>query len=142
MITRRLFLRNTASAGAVAATIAAPAIADAAVEMPAKERFDHHLAELKKAAEDLDPRIGSWLVKHSPGDDLGCGLLISAFRVTGRYEGDGQYDASTSGRHIIYTVELLPDRVDGERMFSVRTPMERMTMPEPRFRTFIGRRVS
>ena len=144
-ITRRLFLRNTAAAGAVGAVVAVPAVAEAKAELSAKERFDHHLAEFKKAAEELDPRIGSWNVYHSQDEDLNCPIVVSAHRVTGRYEGDGKYEAgslSALGRPVIYDVTLLDYRTDGQRMFSVRTEMDRMVLAEPRLNTFIGRRVS
>lgn len=144
-ITRRLFLRHSAAAGAVGATIAIPAVAEAKAELSAKERFDHHLAEFRKAAEELDPRIGSWNVYRSQNEDLNCPIVVSAHRVTGRYEGDGKYESgslSALGRPILYDVALLDYRTDGQRMFSVRTPMDRMVLAEPRLNTFIGRRVS
>ena len=46
-ITRRLFLRNTAAAGAVAATVAAPAVA-AEPEMTIRERALWHMRELER----------------------------------------------------------------------------------------------
>lgn len=145
MISRRLFLRKTAAAGAAGATIAIPVVAKAEAELNARERFKHHLAELKKAAEELDPRIGYWSEGLSPSDDMKCSIAISAYRVTGRYEGDGKYESSSLsglGRPAIYDVVLLPERIDGQRMFSVRTSMDRMTLAEPRLNTFIGRRLA
>ncbi|MCO5083888.1 MAG: twin-arginine translocation signal domain-containing protein [Rhizobiaceae bacterium] len=144
-ISRRQFLRNTAAVSAAAVTAVAPTVADATAQMTAEERFDFHLAEFKKAAEELDPRIGSWCVARLADADLRCSLAISAHRVTGRYEGDGKYESgalSALGRPTIYDVALLADRVDGHRMFSVRTSMDRMVLAEPRLNTFIGRRVS
>lgn len=59
-ITRRLFLRRAAAAGAVAATVTAPAAVEAASQMSAVERRDYHLAEFQKAMKELDPRIVRW----------------------------------------------------------------------------------
>lgn len=145
MISRRVFLRRTATVGAAGAALAIPVAVEAKSEMPAQERFDFHLAELKKAALELDPRIGSWHVCLAEDEDLMCPIVISAHRVTGYYDGDGQYEGgvlSALGRPILYMVELLPERVDGHRMFSVRTSMDRMVLAEPRLKTFIGRRVA
>lgn len=54
-ITRRLFLRNTAAAGAVGATIAAPAIAEAKIELSARDRAVAAWAELIEAISELSP---------------------------------------------------------------------------------------
>lgn len=69
-ITRRLFLRNSAAAGAVAATVAAPAVAVAATPMTPREQAIWHIRELKRLVlEDgaIEPVIivsGS----YGPGD--------------------------------------------------------------------------
>lgn len=144
-ITRRLFIGTAAVAGATGAAIAIPAVAEAKAEMSAKERFDFHLAELKKAAVELDPRIGSWSALRAEDDELNCALVITAFRVTGRYEGDGAYEAGSAnwnGSRTKYQVRLLDHRTDGHRMFEVKTSMSRMVLAEPRLNTFIGRRVA
>lgn len=112
--------------------------------LSAQERFDHHLAELKKAAEELDPQIGYWQAKACPDGDFTCSVIITAFRVTGRYDGDGVYEGGTegwSGKRGTYQVRLRDSLLDGERTFNVSTPMDRMTLKESRLRTYIGRRI-
>lgn len=132
--------------GAAAFSIGVPVVAVAdQPEMTAQERFDHHLAELKKVAKELDPRIGAWQVARAEDDDLGCVVCITAFRVTGRYEGDGTYERGrerVTGGRTKYEVRLLDHEKDGHRVFSVRTPMDRMELPEPSFNTFIGRKIA
>lgn len=147
-VTRRLFLRYGAAVSAAAAPLGA-AVAEAEPIAPpvpsAEERFQHHLDGLKTAAMEIDPRIGSWHVSRSADDDLGCSVIISAFRVSGRYEGDGVYVSGLSGvtgSRTRYSVRLRPDLMDGHRTFDVVSTMDRMILPEPRFNTFIGRKVS
>ena len=139
-------LTRRQSLGFLAATAAASGSAVAASSAPAssQERFDYHLAELKKAAEELDPAIGRWVSQSSPDGDLNCSVLITAFRVTGRYEGDGVYEAATAewnGKRVEYHVRRRLDLMDGERSFDVWNSKDRMTMTESRFRTFIARRL-
>lgn len=145
-LTRRLFLRNTAAVGAVAVTVATPAVAETVKPTTAKERFAFHLAELKRAAEELDPRIGQWHVVRLEDDDLTCPLIISARRHTGRYEGDGTYESGTRSGQANggpqYKVRLLDHQLDGHRAFHVSTPMDKMVLTEPALNTFIGRRVA
>src|SRR5690606_30518931 len=81
-LTRRRALGFLAAVGASSAGTVAVSAATAT----AQERFDHHLAELKKAAEELDPMIGSWHVAPMERDGQRCAVIITAFRVTGRYE--------------------------------------------------------
>lgn len=54
-ITRRLFLRNTAAAGAVATTIGAPVIAETAARSSAEEAALHHWHGLMAALRELMP---------------------------------------------------------------------------------------
>lgn len=71
-ITRRLFLRNTAAAGAVGATVTAPAIA-AQPEMTAKERARYHFAEFSKAMDELTAGANGWVMNGGArGDALLC----------------------------------------------------------------------
>lgn len=112
--------------------------------LTAQTRFDHHLAQLKKAAEELDPGIGRWQTNTAWDGNFNCGVLITAFRVVGRYEGDGTYEAGSANRNgnrTKYQVRLLDEKMDGERAFDVRTAMDRMVLAESRFNTFIGRRL-
>lgn len=111
----------------------------------ARARFEHHLAEMKKAAEELDPCIGAWHVALADDGDAGCGLAISAYRVSGRYQGDGTYEASREralGGRTQYEVRLLDEHSGGDRVFLVSNSMDRMKLPEPRFNTFIGRKIT
>lgn len=143
--TRRSFLGGLAAAtlpaGAIAASAAVP------TKQTAKERFEYHLEEMKRAAEELDPLIGSWHISPIEDDGARCALLVSAFRVTGRYEGDGIYEAGEehwNGNRIKYRVTLLPDRIDDERLFKVTTTdgSERLQLLESRLETVIGRRLA
>ncbi len=54
-ITRRLFLRNTASAGAVAATVATPVVAEAAISSRAEDAAVFHWNALMAALGELTP---------------------------------------------------------------------------------------
>lgn len=139
-------LTRRQSLGFLAATAAASSSAIAASSAPAsaQERYDYHLAELKKAAEDLDPQIGYWHDNASPVGDYSCSVIITGFRVTGRYEGDGIYEAGKeewNGKRCKYHVRLRNEMMGGERSFDVWTPMDRLTLKESRLRTYIGRRL-
>lgn len=63
---------------AVGTVVAAPVAVEAAIA-GAKERYDYHLSELKKAAVELDPSIKRWEASVSERDDLACRVLIAAF---------------------------------------------------------------
>lgn len=113
----------------------------------ADERYAFHLAELKKAAEEIDPRIGSWQITRAEDDSLGCSLVITAFRVTGRYDGDGIYEKGSpnwNGDRTKYKVCLIKECPNGERLFKVESlgGMDRIQLPESRLETFIGRRIA
>ncbi|RWC15935.1 MAG: hypothetical protein EOS52_07220 [Mesorhizobium sp.] len=71
------------------------------------ERFRAALAELKAAAEALDPRIYDWTTKSN--GHLNSALTIAAWRTTTVYEGDGWYAAHYGG-------------VDDDRMLVERAP--------------------
>ncbi|MBB3385518.1 MULTISPECIES: hypothetical protein [unclassified Rhizobium] len=134
-------------AGSILSTTAvagAPTLVAAATKMTARERYAYHLAEMKKAAEDIDPMIGHWHITGLDPDEQRCALVITAHRLTGRYEGDGRYEGASpswNGTHQRYDVKLMDCRIDDERVFHVSTPMERMLLIEPRFNTFIGRKL-
>ena len=55
MISRRLFLRNSAAAGAVAATVSTPVVAETAIRSSAEEAALHHWAGLMTALRELAP---------------------------------------------------------------------------------------
>lgn len=54
-ITRRLFLRNTAAAGVVGTAIASPAVAEAKIELSARDRAVAAWAQLIEAISELSP---------------------------------------------------------------------------------------
>jgi hypothetical protein len=140
--TRRSFLGGLAAASLPAGAIAASAAVPAA-QTP-QERFEYHLAEMKRAYAEMDPMVGDWQVSHAKSPDMLCGLVISAHRFTGRYEGDGLYlkgNAKTDA--ITYRVRLLADPIDGYRAFHVSRKGEpAMLLPEHSLNTFIGRRIA
>jgi hypothetical protein len=112
--TRRQFLKAAPPALALAAV---PAVA-AAERMDAQQRYDFHLAEFQKAAEELHPRIHWWKVHHIDGS--GMMLSILAEYQHGAYEGDGWYYHRHSGRKF---VRRAPERdCDGQRWFSIECP--------------------
>lgn len=113
---RRLMLMGVASVPAIASATARPVVPAAATP---HDRFQAALAELKAAAEALDPRIYDWTIKSN--GQLACGLLITAWRTTTEYEGDGWYAALHGGSddNKVY-VERAPDKDrNGERWFRV-----------------------
>ena len=106
--------------------------------MTAEQRRDFHLAEFKRACEEIDPMIGHWSRVY---DDQDAGRMsLHAFRVTGRYEGDGSYESRPSalGRRGEWWVAIQSGTIDGHRCFTVSRPGERMTLTEPALQTFIG----
>lgn len=75
-ITRRLFLRNTAAASAVTATIAVPVAAEAAILSP-RERLDAAITELKAAAEAIWPTADDWMIRIEASPSVP--ILISSY---------------------------------------------------------------
>ncbi|MDM9629520.1 hypothetical protein QTL95_26915 [Rhizobium sp. S152] len=142
-VSRRRFLGVVAVAAIPAtATVAGPSVA---APMSAQERFDFHMAELKKAAEEIDPTIGEWVYAGKPGNGTPCTLVLTAYRRTGQYEGDGLYEAGSpnwNGKRTKYEVRLIAPSSEGQRRFEVSCPGERMHLTETKLRTFIGRRVA
>jgi hypothetical protein len=136
--TRRRFLGGLAVASAASAD---PLVA-AAPKMTAQERYDYHLAELQKAAAEINPMISQWRVNHLEHDSQSRAIVIVAYQ--NRYEGDGLYrvaDPNWSGKYQVYDVKLMSYRIDGERAFHVSTPTERMLLTERRFNEAMGRKV-
>lgn len=128
---------------AVATAVPVDPLPDAVTATSAQERFDFHLAELKKAAEELDPMIDHWGL-IDPDDNSTRGIVIVSHRRTGEYLGDGVYEyakPSVTGVVSKYEVRLRPDRFDGERAFDVRNSMEQRVLTETCLRTFIGRKI-
>lgn len=111
-------------------------------EKTAKERFDYHLAEFKRAAEELDPMIGNWHL--ATPEVAGEPMCLYANRITGRYVGDGIYE---SGQEIVrgfrnkWEVRLTDVVIDGSRTFMVECPGERMRLLEHVLETYIGKRI-
>lgn len=71
-ITRRLFLRTTAAAGAVGATISAPAVVDAAVSASTPEDLTRYYAflwtEFKSLSDEMGVDICDSFTAHRNGD--------------------------------------------------------------------------
>lgn len=76
-ITRRLFLRNSAAAGAVGATGAAPSVAEAMTPHERMMRARHELVEATKAAY---PEISDWRVML---DEPDIGGIVGMFMMLG-----------------------------------------------------------
>ncbi|MBN9345609.1 MAG: hypothetical protein J0I48_05300 [Devosia sp.] len=146
MVSRRTILQALPFLGA---SVAAPAIADDLAKwqadpetMTVEQRRDHHLAEFKRACEEIDPNIRDW--SFSRDEDRGT-LALIAFVRTGRYEGDGLYESGTEniwGKRGQWHVKLRPGKIDGHRSFTVQCPGEWQVLTEPRLDTFIGRRLA
>lgn len=88
MITRRAALGAVATIPAMGAATAAPTAPGLTSPI---DRFHAAVAELKTAAEALDPNIYQWMVDTN--GDKQCGLRVAAFRTTTKYEGDGWYQS-------------------------------------------------
>ncbi|MFD1982460.1 hypothetical protein ACFSOZ_07175 [Mesorhizobium newzealandense] len=133
--------RNAFGVLAAIPVAAMPVSASRAAPMTARERYAHHLAELKKAAEEIEPRIAYWHDLDFLGDEseTGCGVIISAHMRNGRYEGDGVYETEYGAS---YPVRLLSERKDGQRMFAYRHQRGEDVIPEDRLEAFIKRKVS
>ncbi|MBB3610956.1 hypothetical protein [Rhizobium sp. BK602] len=122
---------------------AAPLVV-AATKMTVQERYDFHLAELQKAAAEINPMISYWRVDQPDEDSQNRAIVLIAYQDTGRYDGDGRYEAANpnwNGKRSIYNVKLMDYRIDGERVFHVSTPMESRWLTEPCFKTFVGRKI-
>lgn len=146
-LTRRLFLGRAAAAGATVAVIA-PALAETATLMTARERLHYHLEEFKKAAMEVNPRVRFTRLSDHLGDESqSLGLFVMAQWATGQYEGDGLYrGGSEYNCHSTYKVKQMNRPDAPERMFSIKRvgayPSKRETLTESELDTFIGRRVA
>ncbi|SDG19140.1 hypothetical protein [Pelagibacterium luteolum] len=128
--------------GAMAAPVALFSAPANGGEQTAQERFDWHLAELKRAAEELDPMISHWHLAHPKC--AGDYLTLTARRVTGRYTGDGIYESgqeTVTGGRVHYRVELTDAVIDGARTFKVSCSGEHRLLLEYVLETRIGKRV-
>ncbi|MFK0688007.1 hypothetical protein ACFX5Q_07350 [Mesorhizobium sp. IMUNJ 23033] len=141
--------RRLALLGGLSAATALAAIPRAhAAPMTARERFDFHLAEMQKAATEIDPLVRFEIKEHLEQPDWPLALMIIGQWATGRYEGDGVYAGGGKcfSTHR-YNVKLLDTKVGVERGFSVIKVGEKdrrrwMTLSESSFEAFIGARVS
>lgn len=122
-INRRLFLRNTAAAGAVAATIAAPVVAEAATVSP-RERLDAAIAELKAAAEQIWPDIEDWTANTVSDENApyaGCPLVIAAHKPSlpkyAEWSGPALYELQDGKYRPIYYVERVWAHMDGAYVY-------------------------
>lgn len=142
-ITRRSML---AAVPAISMVPIVSATAEPAPVLTPRRRLDAALAELKAAAQEIDPNIERWDIGWAVDDSLTIGFSAMAFRRTGQYEGDGIYEGGSPAWHgsrVKYRVTLRSHPIDGHRAFDVCTDMDRMVLTEPRFNTFIvGGKVS
>ncbi|NTG09234.1 hypothetical protein [Rhizobium rhizogenes] len=141
---RQSFRLLAGSVVSTSAVVGAVPLVAAATKVTAQERYDFHLAELQKAAAEINPMISYWYVDQPDEDSQNRAIVLIAYQDTGRYEGDGRYEAanpSWNGKHSIYNVKLMDYRIDGERVFHVSTPMERRWLTEPCFNTSVGRKI-
>lgn len=148
---RTMFAAAPAAAGVAGLVVAgvgggevSAAAAAGEPQQTARERYAHHLAELKKAAEEINPRIAHWsgfdfLANEDKQD--GCGVLIAAHLRRGRYEGDGLYTAGYGSS--TFRVRLLADRAkeDGKRWFVYRDKGRDHVMREDELEAFVVRKV-
>ncbi|RUW92061.1 hypothetical protein [Mesorhizobium sp. M7A.F.Ca.US.010.02.1.1] len=109
------------------------------------DRFQAAVAELKAAAEALDPDIYNWTVNTN--GDKQCGVLIAAFRTTTKYEGDGWYASPYEWGDVTQIfVRRAPEHDrKGERWFrvgpSATSNHKSVLMTEERFRVNYGPKV-
>lgn len=81
-ITRRLFIRNTAAVGAVGATVAVPATAEAAPERTPHEQAIWHIRELERLVAE-DGGITTYIAvmghygEYAGGRDTECRAILS-----------------------------------------------------------------
>ncbi|RWE30752.1 hypothetical protein [Mesorhizobium sp.] len=117
--------------------------------MTARERYNFHLEEMKKAALEIDPAVRFTHSEEYLGrPENPLAVMIMGRWAKGRYEGDGVYAGGSEWcKQTRYNVEMLDTTVGGEREFSVieigetdRTKW--MTLAEPNFEAFIGEKVS
>lgn len=64
-LTRRLFLRNTAAAGAAGTVVVAPAVVDAATRTEPQKRIDAAIAEIQAALQEMHP---DWSIQEPKQD--------------------------------------------------------------------------
>ncbi|RWN95195.1 MAG: hypothetical protein EOS05_10375 [Mesorhizobium sp.] len=136
---RRLLLGTGATAAGLGALSALPARGIAV------DRFQAAVAELKAAAEALDPNIYNWTV--TTNGDKQCGVLIAAFRTTTEYEGDGWYQSPYEWGEVkqIFVRRAPEHDRKGERWFrigpSATSNHKSVLMTEERFRVNYGPKV-
>jgi hypothetical protein len=139
-MTRRAALGAVASIPAIGGAAAAPAMMSGA-QSPL-DRFQAAVAELKAAAEALDPNIYNWTVNTN--GDKQCGIVIAAFRTTTKYEGDGWYLSPYEIKQAFVRRAPEHDR-KGERWFrigpSATSNRRSVLMTEEHFRINYGPRV-
>jgi hypothetical protein len=137
-ITRRAAMFGAAVSSAA---LAIPAVAAVKPTMTAEQRRAYHLAEFKRACEEIDPMIGSW---PDGWDRRDKNYGLYAHRVTGRYAGDGIYESGrvdALGERGPLTVTLTPERIDDERTFFVTRAGRRTRMTETLLENSIGRKL-
>lgn len=145
MLNRRSFLRAAPAAG-VALTVPAVALAETKPAMTPDERLAYHLAQFKKAAAEIDPRV-RFSVQMIDFNSPHGPVVIMGQWANGFYNGDGVYKQNSKRcQNERYTVKLLDHPVQGERGFSVIPHHQPdrskwMTLSETRLEAFIGEKV-
>ena len=144
-LSRRELLKSAATSAAispVAAVASEP-------EVPARERIDNLVAELKAAVMEVNPAVRFTDVSVSLDEPRRrLPVLIMAQWASGNYEGDGIYEGKPEPwgtEH--YEVKMLDQLINGERGFSVVRVGEKdrnkwMRLSESNFEAFIGQKVA
>jgi len=151
-INRRKMLIGLAATSTAAGTVAIVSEAmPAEPQQTPRQRFHFHLAEMQRAAMEINPelRFNRVLMEFDdPRFDMP--IMICAMKATGWYQGDGVYVGGSHMNDRRYRVELLDERIDGERGFLL-TPVGRrdinmnkapFTLSETKLEAFIGERLS
>ena len=144
MLTRRAMLTSTP---ALALAVTTPAAAMAAMpQLSARQRYDFHLAEMMKAATEINPLVRFTDSCDSLDDPTRpLAVMIMGQWAKGHYAGDGIYKGGGYFADCLYNVTLLdkPDKA-GRRQFRLINTDGRnkpFTTSEPGFEAFIGRKV-
>lgn len=120
-ITRRLFLRNTAAASAVAATVGAPVAAEAMEQTPREplERVRDAIAELRAAMDDyMAGQPDAWSIFLIGNRQSGKSDIVIATRNNGKTDLLGAAEGPTVKAYIDDGSPLLADDVTGTTAYA------------------------
>ncbi len=114
-ISRRVFLRGAASAGAVAGVAAAPAVSSACAQAVAvapsdAERLETILAELKAVLRRLHPAVTDVSAGYWPQPDGTFRLRIGCTRRCAEWSGPGLYSVSLDGHPHTFWLDRVEER--------------------------------